>query len=735
MVVGIISNLAAMSAQYNLSKASSESQASIYRLSSGQAIYQASDNVAGLAIGTILQTNVSTLKTALTNTAQASSLLGVADGALQNIGSILQQQKSLAVQATSGSLTDSARGFLNQAFQSLSKQIDQISQTTNFNGINLIDGSLFTPADVTTKASEVNSVSASGTIVFATAGLTAASTLDINGVTFTYSATPTAITDLSDSAGSTGDEATNLYNAIQNVLNSSDPAQNANKAMLSGLTFTLNATNSSVTVTSKSGGISNNTVAITGAGFGAATDVTVNGTDAGAAAVTLSAGGIAGVDGDLTAGTFAAGGTSAYSGTATTIAQGIVGDNILTAINTTGAAAGHGFSSGVVTNGISNNEAFTGKIDGLTANYLNPGYVNLSVTVGSHTYTANNIQTAGTAANIVRMSAGDSSGGYFDLTIDSATNTGQAAVTSQDDANKFAGRINTALSGINFYQARTISSFNAAGSIFAEGGSTVIGNLTGSNMTLFSSNFDNAKVDSVSVVSPPQGGTTATIQIEINGETYTSGYDQYGVTLGSGKIGTGASTGTSIAANAYMGLVSTTNPKNMLVFHNNASTALDVSTTANAQGVQQALEKAFGISEGNGGLSFQVGSTLDQTIGVQLEGAKTTDIFVDENGNSQTLSVNTKDNANAANPILDRAIESVTALRATVGALMTRFNYASNNLNTAIQNQDAARGIFLDTDISTESTNFAQSQVRVQASVSVLAQANQQTQNLLKLLS
>ena len=73
--------------------------------------------MAGLSVGTILSTTISTLKTAQTSTSQAQSMLAIADGGLKNVGDILQRQKALAVQANTGSLSDNERGFLNQEFQ------------------------------------------------------------------------------------------------------------------------------------------------------------------------------------------------------------------------------------------------------------------------------------------------------------------------------------------------------------------------------------------------------------------------------------------------------------------------------------------------------------------------------------------------------------------------------------------------------------------------------------------
>ena len=108
-MVGIISNSAALFAQKNLESASVQSESSIARLSSGNAIIRASDDVSGLAIGTTLATTVSTLRTVLTSTSQAGSLLSIADGGLQNVSDILARQKALATQDNTGTLSDNER--------------------------------------------------------------------------------------------------------------------------------------------------------------------------------------------------------------------------------------------------------------------------------------------------------------------------------------------------------------------------------------------------------------------------------------------------------------------------------------------------------------------------------------------------------------------------------------------------------------------------------------------------
>jgi flagellin len=119
-------------------------------LSSGHRITQASQDVAALAVGTALNTQVTTLRASLSNASQASSLLQVANGGLDQQLDILQQQKAIAVQAASGGIDDTTRAQLDQQFQGLSQQLDQIAGSTNFNGVPLLNGSTNTASTLVT---------------------------------------------------------------------------------------------------------------------------------------------------------------------------------------------------------------------------------------------------------------------------------------------------------------------------------------------------------------------------------------------------------------------------------------------------------------------------------------------------------------------------------------------------------------------------------------------------------
>ncbi len=137
----ITTNLAANTALRYLNQNSAATSSSLAKLSSGSRIVKASDDAASLAVGTKLKADVTALKQAAVNASHATSVLQVADGGMARIGDILQRMKSLAVQASSGSLSDNERAFLDQEYQQLLTQVDDIAKQTRFNGQVLLTGS------------------------------------------------------------------------------------------------------------------------------------------------------------------------------------------------------------------------------------------------------------------------------------------------------------------------------------------------------------------------------------------------------------------------------------------------------------------------------------------------------------------------------------------------------------------------------------------------------------------
>src|SRR3954452_9028117 len=133
---------------------------------------------------------------------------------------------------------------------------------------------------------------------------------------------------------------------------------------------------------------------------------------------------------------------------------------------------------------------------------------------------------------------------------------------------------------------------------------------------------------------------------------------------------------------------------------------------------------------GGASMSFQVGASASDTIAVNIANVDTSASGLNLTGTK----VDTTAGATAASNSLDTAISTVNAARADMGALMSRFQFVSANLSTSVENLDAARSTLMDVDMATEMAKFSSSQVLQQASVAMLAQANQMPQQLLKLL-
>jgi len=230
---------------------------------------------------------------------------------------------------------------------------------------------------------------------------------------------------------------------------------------------------------------------------------------------------------------------------------------------------------------------------------------------------------------------------------------------------------------------------------------------------LSGTDFSAVNIQSISVNAPEGSTTNGSISFKIDGVEYKSS----------------ATIGSKLGANQTYQFTSVTDPNKVLSFTTGEST-IDFSTQEKADAFRNALLNAFGATNGAADLKFQVGVTTADTLSVGIDNISTNRLF-----GGKTLDVLTQDNAATASDALDAAIKTVTSVRAEVGALQSRFNYASANIQSAIQNQDAARGSLLDTDVASESTAYATAQVQLQAGISVLAQANQLPQNLLKLLS
>ncbi|WP_034618684.1 MULTISPECIES: flagellin N-terminal helical domain-containing protein [Chitinibacter] len=137
----INTNVPSLNSQRNLAQTGTALSTSLTRLSSGLRINSAKDDAAGLAISERMTSQIKGLDQARRNANDGISLSQTAEGALQSSGDILQRIRELAVQSVNGSNSGSDRQALNSEVSQLVTELDRISNTTEFNGLKLLNGS------------------------------------------------------------------------------------------------------------------------------------------------------------------------------------------------------------------------------------------------------------------------------------------------------------------------------------------------------------------------------------------------------------------------------------------------------------------------------------------------------------------------------------------------------------------------------------------------------------------
>jgi flagellin len=175
---------------------------------------------------------------------------------------------------------------------------------------------------------------------------------------------------------------------------------------------------------------------------------------------------------------------------------------------------------------------------------------------------------------------------------------------------------------------------------------------------------------------------------------------------------------------------------------------IDTTAAASAQAasaladLNKAADQAFGLASGT--TVFTATSATDLTFNASAAAPTTATSTIGAGGKALS---NLAADVAAATPVytagggaaaaikaIDAAITQVSDIRADLGAVQNRFTHTINNLNTAIENTTASESRIKDTDMASEMTKFTQAQVLQQAGTAMLAQANQSTQSILKLL-
>ena len=215
MALRINTNLASISAQKHLASSTGMLGKSYEKLASGLRVVRAADDAAGLGISERMRARVRSIAQASRNATDGISLVQTGEGGLNEINSLLNRMRQLAVQSANGTASGSDQDTMDEEFQQLVVEIDRIAQATQFNENNLLDGSLGT---VTLQIGE-NTVSGVDTMdISLTSARTSALTIDSLDIG-SGGDTNQAITNI-DSAITAVTQLRGLLGAYQNRLES-----------------------------------------------------------------------------------------------------------------------------------------------------------------------------------------------------------------------------------------------------------------------------------------------------------------------------------------------------------------------------------------------------------------------------------------------------------------------------------------------------------------------------------
>lgn len=708
MSTSINTNISALAAQSSLRKTGLAQDTAMERLSTGIRINNAKDDAAGLAITNRMTANIRGMGAAIRNANDGISLTQTAEGSMTVIGDNLQRIRELAVQSANTGNNASDRAALNSEASQLIAEIDRVATNSAFNGIKLLDGSFQNQSLQIGAGNEVNDR------ISISIGSAKANALGLGGGGG-VGAKLTGV-QVGSTALSGGSLAINGFM----VTAASSDGVSAAYADTSGIAVAnaINAVSSQSGVSAQVSATKTNTVytgfqaAVHTAGAFTAGSVTINGVDIGA----------------VSAGTDSA----------------TQGANVVAAINAKSDL------SGVTASQVGGKLTLTAA-DGR------------DIVIGGAASDADLLADTGLKAGT--YAAGSKAGGAFVLSGADATANKTTAADSFLINGVAIGGV-TANADLAIQNQAAIDAVNAqtdktSVKAYINGSKIAFYSIDGSAIT-FKSKDDTEKAKVTEVF-----GLTGNAQITNAGAVVTGGslvaiaddaVRINGVNIGAiGAAGTAAERGSQMSAainakSSQTGVTASFNSTSGAV----SLTAVDgrnIITSVNGQAARiTTAMTGLSHSEGSGTVGTRVETVLRSTVSLTSNspsgitiGAVTTNATsatgltagnkaaVSSPG-SNTVDISTATGAQSALTVLDKAINTVTDSRASMGAYQNRLTAAIANLETTSMNLQASRSRILDTDYAKETTNLAKTQIITQAATAMLAQANQSSQSVLALL-
>ena len=747
-------NTMALNAYRQLGMNTSAVTKSLEKLSSGFRINRAGDDAAGLAISEKMKAQITGLETASSNAQDGISLIQTAEGNLTEVHSMLNRMVELATKSANGTYTSTERRALQDEMDQLLDEIDRISQSANFNGTKLLNGSLDASTDAVdaaTKAAQnvaavygketsaddiigkMLAASTSNDPANATDGAGKATILESDYVDAGKPGFSVSLDGVTHVMGSLNDTTKGITITITN-----DTTSKTVKITEEDIATEFSDLKVGDKVTSEQlaqvfakkvgtsvDGIETNTeFKATAKGK----DIVFEATDDKLADIpnrhynVKIESDVAVTDVAATGGTFT---TEAF--TADGGATGANNDNTMSVtakiggkdVTFTTAELADNTSAADWATALGNAEA---EIDGKTVKLSE--YFGVTQNAGAFTFTDKTTGKEGSGNTISGITvAGTGKGSFADTTI-------------------------TKADGKDAYKTGTSGYVNAGTEAVIMAGKPAVDQLASTTLTLTADDLKDGTQIRL-------GDQTYTIAIgedskfkDVEGAVYVEGLTADDteflekITSKLSEVAADNKTftvshqdgdGGKIGLKQLQEAKDTTDMSTMKGFASYIGISqVDVDATAKAQ---EAADKALADAEAKQGkaLTLQIGDTADpfNKMQVSIKDMSANGLGL---GDLKENGIMTEENASAAIDTIKEAINTVSSTRAGLGALQNRLEHTINNLDVAVENLSAANSRIRDTDMAKEMMNYTKMNVLVQSAQAMLAQANQQPQSVLQLL-
>lgn len=711
----INTNVKALVAQESMRSNNLKLSSAMERLSTGLRINSAKDDAAGLAISNRMTAQIRGISMAVKNSNDAISMAQTADGAYGQVTSMLQRMRELAVQASTGTMSSDDRASLQLEVKELQAEIDNVSKSTRFNGINLLDGSA-QDIRIQTGANQGDTIQI---------GFDSVKTKDIG------SGDKPALTSFGGNATDVGAISSGVL-TINGVMVGKSMETDDNLSYL-GTSGIASATIVAASAIAKAAAI--NRVSEFSGVTAKANDTNLVGTTMSSVNTALS-------------GTITVNGVATSTITTTTdsqLSRQMVADAINAISGQTGVTA---TNTGDDKQGVTLNAA-----DGR----------NITVEFSTLTAASTGVSSSGTFVGTYSLYSMNGS----PITIGQGTNV------TANDLEDSGLRIGTyeADEAVMVTKARTAQSGGttaAAQPVFA--GDTLVVNGIAIGASLATD--DTSSVDKSVATASQRAASAIAIAAAINKKT-----DQHGVTAKAeanvlrGTDFSASTAGATLNLNNVSITIAAYTRNAVIDAINERTGQTGVVASAWGDGIELRAEDGRNIiiasdaSAGSLGLTgVTIGSGTSVTAGtvhyasVSLHSSKAFTVARGNEGDNGTseiedfgfmvgtfggkdtgtkvadIDISTQQGAQNAITAIDHAMQDVNNAQARSGAFQNRLDAIVNILQESGENMSASRSRILDTDYATETTALAKAQIVQQAATAMLAQANQQQQSVLALL-